>query len=66
MTKDIEFGDLGSMYVRLDVLNVTNEENLVDYTDEVFDGSRRDGPLNPDGNITGFPRTLRASFGVKF
>jgi outer membrane receptor protein involved in Fe transport len=66
MTKNFEVGDLGSMYVRLDVLNVTNEENLVDYRDEVFDGNSVTGRMNPNGNITGFTRTLRASFGVKF
>jgi hypothetical protein len=66
MTKNFEVGDLGSMYLRLDVLNVTNEENLVDYMDEIFDGNRTTGRLNPDGNITGYPRTLRASFGIKF
>ncbi|MBC8027839.1 MAG: TonB-dependent receptor [Steroidobacteraceae bacterium] len=66
MTKNFEVGDIGSMYVRLDVLNVTNEENLVDYFEEIFNGTSATGRLNPDGNITGFPRTLRASFGVKF
>jgi outer membrane receptor for ferrienterochelin and colicin len=66
MTKNFEVGDIGSMFLRLDVLNVTNEENLVDYMDEIFDGTSVTGRLNPDGNITGFPRTLRASFGVKF
>jgi outer membrane receptor protein involved in Fe transport len=66
VTKNLEIGDLGSMYVRLDLINATNEENLADYTDEVFDGSRVTGRLNPDGNLSSLSRTLRASFGVKF
>jgi outer membrane receptor protein involved in Fe transport len=66
MTKNFEVGDLGSMYLRFDVLNVTDEQNLVDFMDEVFDGNSVTGRMNPDGNITGYPRTLRASFGVKF
>ncbi len=67
-TKNFELGDMGSMYLRLDVLNVTNEDNLVDYQADLFatDGRQRSARYNPIGNITGFPRTLRASFGVKF
>jgi outer membrane receptor protein involved in Fe transport len=66
VTKNLEIGDIGSMYVRLDVINVTNESNLADYQNEIFDGTDVTGRYNPDGNITGLPRTLRASFGVKF
>ena len=33
ITKNFEIGDLGSMYLRIDALNVTNEHNLVDYID---------------------------------
>jgi outer membrane receptor protein involved in Fe transport len=67
VTKNIEVGDLGSMYIRLDMLNLTNEHNLVDYIDRVSaDGRGATGTTNPDGNITGVPRTLRMSFGVKF
>jgi outer membrane receptor protein involved in Fe transport len=67
-TKNFELGDMGSMYLRLDVLNVTNEDNLVDFLAEpnLPDGRRTGSRYNPTGNITGFPRTLRASFGVKF
>jgi outer membrane receptor protein involved in Fe transport len=67
-TKNFELGDLGSMYLRFDVLNVTNEDNLVDYQAARFnaDGRQETSRYNPIGNITGFPRTLRASFGVKF
>ena len=31
--RDFEIGDIGSMYLRVDVLNVTNEHNLVDFID---------------------------------
>jgi outer membrane receptor protein involved in Fe transport len=67
ITKNFELGDLGSMYLRIDALNVTNETNLVDRTDETGpDGLVTGGRLQPHGNITGFPRTVRMSFGVKF
>jgi outer membrane receptor protein involved in Fe transport len=68
VTKDFKLGDLGSMYVRLDVLNVFNSDNLVDYVGGEFDENNMQltARYNPTGNITGFPRTLRASFGVKF
>jgi outer membrane receptor protein involved in Fe transport len=67
VTKNFEVGDLGSMYVRLDMLNITNEHNLVDFIDTInAAGTGATGRANPDGNITGVPRTLRMSFGVKF
>jgi outer membrane receptor protein involved in Fe transport len=67
VTKNFELGDLGSLYLRLDALNVTNRENFVDFTDQpgpngLFTGGR----YTRTGNITGVPRTLRMSFGVKF
>jgi outer membrane receptor protein involved in Fe transport len=68
VTKNFELGDLGSMYLRIDALNVTNEHNLVDTTD-LHDGTNglvTGGTFQPHGNITGFPRTVRMSFGVKF
>jgi outer membrane receptor protein involved in Fe transport len=67
ITKNFEIGDLGSMYLRLDALNVTNEHNLVDYIDTTgSDGIITSARYAPDGNITGVPRTIRMSFGVKF
>ena len=55
------------MYLRLDALNVTNAKNLVDFVDlRSPDGLISGGRYNHDGNITGVPRTLRMSFGVKF
>jgi len=47
---------------------VTNEANVVDYIDEfsTASGMVTGGHLNRAGNITGFPRTVRGSFGIKF
>ncbi|MDF3020129.1 MAG: rane protein [Steroidobacteraceae bacterium] len=67
VTKNFELGDMGSMYLRLDGINLTNAHNLVDYINENGpDGVISGGRYNPNGNITGLPRTLRASFGIKF
>jgi outer membrane receptor protein involved in Fe transport len=67
VTKNFQLSDLGSMYLRIDALNITNEHNLVDTTDlQAASGLVIGGRFNPDGNITGFPRTVRMSFGVKF
>jgi outer membrane receptor protein involved in Fe transport len=66
VTKNFEVRDITSFYLRIDMLNVTNEDNLVDYSDNNGALGNLGGRLNPDGNITGFTRTLRASFGIKF
>lgn len=67
VTKNFELGDLGSMYLRLDGINLTNAHNLVDYINiNGPDGVISGGRYNPIGSITGLPRTLRASFGIKF
>jgi outer membrane receptor protein involved in Fe transport len=67
ITKNFQFGDLGSMYLRIDALNVTNAHNLVDFVDITnTQGLITGGRYNHDGNITGVPRTVRMSFGVKF
>ncbi|HET9864895.1 MAG TPA: TonB-dependent receptor [Steroidobacteraceae bacterium] len=67
ITKDFTVSDLASFYLRFDILNVTNEHNLVDYIDDRGeDGLITGGRLNPIGNITGFPRTVRGSFGIRF
>jgi outer membrane receptor protein involved in Fe transport len=67
ITKNFEVSDLGSMYLRIDALNVTNEHNLVDYIDTGGpDGIIVSTRYAPFGNITGVPRTIRMSFGVKF
>jgi len=67
VTKDFELGDLGSMYLRLDVINATNHENFVDFSDITGpNGIVNGGEYTETGNITGLPRTVRMSFGVKF
>jgi outer membrane receptor protein involved in Fe transport len=67
VTKNFEIKDVTSFYLRFDFLNVTNEHNLVDYVSvQGTDGLTTGGTLNPNGNITGYPRTVRGSFGVKF
>jgi outer membrane receptor protein involved in Fe transport len=67
ITKNFELGDMGSMYIRIDALNVTNEHNLVDYIDTSGpDGIITSTRYAPFGNITGVPRTVRMSLGVKF
>ena len=67
ITKDFHVRDVTSFYLRFDILNATNQHNLVDYIDTngpsgLVDSTR----YNPVGNITGYPRTVRGSFGVKF
>jgi len=67
ITKDFAIKDVTSFYLRFDILNATNEQNLVDYIDVTGpNGLVTGGSLNPVGNITGYPRTVRGSFGVKF
>ena len=67
VTKNFELGDLGSMYLRLDIINATNHENFVDYSDITGpNGIVNGGEYSRTGNITGLPRTVRMSFGVNF
>jgi len=67
ITKDFAVRDVAAFYLRFDILNATNEHNLVDYIDTTGpNGLVNGGRLNPVGNITGYPRTVRGSFGVKF
>jgi hypothetical protein len=67
ITKNFDIQDFASFYLRLDGINLTNAHNLVDYINITGpDGMITGGRYNPVGNITGLPRTLRASFGIKF
>jgi len=67
ISKDFTVRDVTSFYLRFDLLNVTNEHNLVDYIDQTGPGGTIiGGRVNPIGNITGYPRTVRGSFGIKF
>jgi outer membrane receptor protein involved in Fe transport len=66
-TKNFNIKDVSSVYVRLDVLNVFNTKNFVDYnTTAGANGLLTSGQYNPNGNITGSPRELRMTVGAKF
>jgi hypothetical protein len=69
VTKNFALSGMTSMYVRIDLLNAFNYANYADYIANW--GSN--GVADPDpvryntiGNITGVPRTLKASLGMKF
>ena len=67
VTKNFEIENFAAFYLRMDVINVFNDYNYVDYTDIAgANGLTATGRYNTVGNTTGLPRTLRASFGVKF
>ena len=69
LTKNIEFGDRTSLYVRFDLLNAFNAENFSDYLlSWGANGVANPNPVryNEIGNITGVPRTFKASLGMKF
>lgn len=68
-TKNFNIHEGISAYVRVDVINLFNWNNYVDYiTDYGSNGQLNKTPViyNPTGNITGYPRTLRVSMGLKF
>jgi outer membrane receptor protein involved in Fe transport len=68
-TKNFEFGGRSTAYVRLDILNVFNYANYSDYLlSWGQNGVANPQPVsyNPTGNITGVPRTIKASIGMKF
>jgi hypothetical protein len=57
------------MYARLDLLNAFNTANYTDYVVNWGQNgvpSREPVTYNSIGNITGVPRTLKASLGMKF
>ncbi|MEO8778438.1 MAG: TonB-dependent receptor [Rhodanobacter sp.] len=61
------YGNL-SAYVRIDLINVFNWNNSVDYSANFGSGGVYNPQVfyNPTGNITGYPRTLRATAGISF
>jgi hypothetical protein len=68
ITKRFNFFDKAGAYLRLDLLNVTNHDNLVDYQ---YKSTRGDGifnevRFNPNGNITGTPFTMKLTVGANF
>jgi outer membrane receptor protein involved in Fe transport len=69
VTKNLELAGMTSMYVRLDVLNAFNYRNYADYiANWGQNGVANRDPVKYDtvGNITGVPRTLKMSLGMKF
>ena len=69
VSKNFDFAERSTLYVRFDALNVFNYNNYADYL--VSWGAN--GVANPNpvtynrvGNITGVPRTFKMSMGFKF
>ncbi len=61
------YGNLNA-YFRIDLINVFNWHNLVDYQTNFGSGGVYNPQVTyyPTGNITGYPRTLRMSLGMNF
>jgi outer membrane receptor protein involved in Fe transport len=67
-TKNFKVYGNFNAYVRIDLINAFNWKNSVDYLTN-FGGGGVYNPqvfYNPTGNITGYPRTLRATAGISF
>lgn len=67
-TKHFKLYGTLSGYVRVDLINVFNWENPVGYIENFGSGGIYQPRVryNPTGDITGYPRTLRATLGVSF
>ena len=62
------YGNLNA-YVRLDLLNLFNWNNYVDYIETIGANgvlNKRQVIYDPTGNITGYPRTLKVTAGINF
>lgn len=67
LTKNVSVAGYADVYVRFDLLNVTNARNFVDYNDvSGANGLVTGGRYNERGNISGVPRQMRLTFGAKF
>ena len=66
VTKTFKIQDAFKLYLRMDVLNVTNSKNLIDYNLNFVNGKIVSGSYNPNGNIEGTTRQLRLTLGGKF
>jgi outer membrane receptor protein involved in Fe transport len=69
VTKSFEIAGTSSVYARIDLLNVFNYANYSDYiVSWGQNGVRNPNPVtyNSIGNITGVPRTIKASMGWRF
>jgi len=67
-TKNLQVGQVSTMWVRVDVLNVFNVKNYTQYSPNSGNGtaSITGVAYNPTGNIAGVPRELRLTLGAKF
>ncbi len=67
-TKNFKVYGNVSAYVRIDLINVFNWQNTVDYLANFGSGGVYNPQVfyNPTGAITGYPRTLRATAGISF
>jgi outer membrane receptor for ferrienterochelin and colicin len=68
-TKNFRLHDNLSAYVRIDLINVFNWNNYVNYLETWgSNGKMNKVPViyNPTGDISGYPRTLRVTAGIKF
>ena len=67
-TKDFNVYKETTVYVRVDVLNIFNNKNYVDVIPSPGNGtlSTVGFSFNPNGNISGVPRELRAQLGARF
>lgn len=67
VTKNFDLWGTSSLYVRFDLLNVTNQKNLSNYVYTAGpDGIFTDASFAPSGNITGPPRQVRMTVGARF
>ncbi|WIG56486.1 MAG: OmpA-related protein [Rhodanobacteraceae bacterium] len=68
-TKNFRIHDGLGAYVRIDLINAFNWNNYVDYLESWgSSGQMNRIPVvyNPTGDISGYPRTLKISMGLKF
>ena len=68
-TKNFTIHDTLGAYVRIDLINAFNWNNYVDYLESWgSNGKMNKIPViyNPTGDISGYPRTLKVSMGLKF
>jgi outer membrane receptor protein involved in Fe transport len=67
VTKNFNIQDVSTLYLRVDLLNVFNVKNYIDYLNNfASNGLITGGAYDPHGNISGYPRELRMTVGAKF
>jgi len=67
VTKNFNIQDVSTLYLRVDLLNVFNVKNYIDYLNNfASNGLITGGAYDPHGNISGYPRELRMTLGAKF